>query len=106
MAEQYVFDWYLDTQQLSTFLSRWCALEDDEDRIREEKRALKEEYKDEFPMRATLAAIKVVRTRRKLAEHRKEPMPYKDQDYLQTLVEEHLAQHHEARAERDRLLAR
>lgn len=72
--EQTIFPFYLNETKLAEFLTRHAAIEDEEDHLREEKRLLKDEHADHFPMRAVLTAVKVVRARRKLEQHHKEPM--------------------------------
>lgn len=81
----------LDEQELNLFLTQWVAIENEEDRLREEKRLLKEQYADHFPMRAVLTAVKVVRAKRKLEEHPKEPMRRVHQTVLENLVEQKLS---------------
>ena len=90
MVGQLNFPFVLDTAQLTAFLTRWHTLEDEEVRLREEKRLLKEEYADDFPMRGVLTAIKRVRAARALAAHPKEPMAREHLTALETLVEVHL----------------
>ena len=80
----------LDPTTFTTFLTRWIALEDEEIRLREEKRLLKEEYADELPLRGVLTAIKIVRAQRALEAHPKEPMALTHLAYLEALVEQHL----------------
>jgi hypothetical protein len=89
MTEQLDFPFFLDEEQLIAFLTQWCALEDEEDRLREAKRILKEMHQDHFPMRATLVAIKRVRAQRKLEQHPKEPMSRTHQGYLEARVEKY-----------------
>jgi len=88
--EQLDFPFFLDTDKLSEFLTRWLTIEDEEDRLREEKRLLKEAYTDDFPMRGILTAVKVIRARKKLAEHPRDGIKYVHQGVLEALVEMHL----------------
>ena len=90
MSDQMGFPFYCDEAKLAEFLTRWIAIEQEQDRLREDARLLKEEYKDDFPQRAILTAVKVARARRKLADHPKDPMPYAHQSALEALVEAHL----------------
>ena len=80
----------LDTDALHDFLIRWNALEDEEARLRDEKRLLKEEYADVLPLRGVLTAVKRVRAQRALESHPKEPMARPHLAYLEGLVEQHL----------------
>lgn len=91
MAEQMAFPCVVDEAKLTEFLTAWNALEDEEVRIREEKRLCKEDYKECLPMRAVLTAIKRVRAANALEHHPKEPLARPHQGYLETLVEAHLA---------------
>lgn len=88
--EQLDFPFPLDKKKLTAFLTQWCAIENEEDRLREEKRLLKEEYVDDFPMRGLLVAVKIVRARVKLETHAKEPMQRVHLEYLEALVDQHL----------------
>ena len=89
---QLAWPFILDEQKLRTFLTRYESFEEEEDRLREEKRLLKEDFSQAIPMRAVLAALKIVRTRRKLAAHPKEPMPPQHLALLEAFVEQHLVQ--------------
>lgn len=88
-VEQMAFPFYCDEAALGRFLTSWLTLETEEERLREEKRVLKEQYQEDFPMRAVLAAIKIVRTREGLAAHPKEPLPREHLESLCDLVERH-----------------
>ena len=90
MADQLALPFPLDQAKLTEFLSRWCAIEDEEDRLREDKRLLKEDFAADFPMRGVLTAVKIVRARHKLEAHAKEPMALRHLAYLEALVEQHL----------------
>ena len=90
MAEQTAFPFFVNETKLKEFLTRFCAIEDEQDRLREEIRVLKQDYAAAFPLRGTLAAIKIVRTRRKLADHPKEAMAREHLEGLEALVEAHL----------------
>ena len=89
-GEQLALPFSLDQATLSTFLTRWLAIEDEEDRLREDKRLLKEEYMDDFPMRAMLVAVKRIRALHKLENHPKEGMKREHLVILEALVERHL----------------
>jgi hypothetical protein len=95
--DQLDFPFPLDPQDLQTFLSQWLAIEREEDRLREEKRLLRAEYKDQLPLRGLTTAIKVVRARQKLEQHPKEPMTLAHQGHLEAQVEAYLAGHSGAR---------
>ena len=90
MADQLDFPFYLDEDAFTRFLTQWMALEDEEARLRDAKRLLKEQHQDNFPMRAVLVAIKRVRAQRALEAHPKEPMAREYQTYLEGLVETYL----------------
>lgn len=87
MAKQLEMPLTIDQKNLEEFLAKWCTFEDEEERLREEKRILKERYADYLPMRAVLTAVKVVRAERKLAAHPQDPMPPWQLVTLKTLVE-------------------
>lgn len=87
-SEQMAFPFPLNQAKLTEFLARWCAIEDEEDRLREVKRLLKEDFSTDFPMRGVLTAVKIVRARRKLAEHPTEGMRPEHLASLEALVEQ------------------
>jgi hypothetical protein len=87
---QLAFPFALDLTKLSEFLTRWCAIEDEEERLREDKRLLKEDYAEAFPMRGVLTAIKIVRATAKLEAHPKDGMRRVHLAHLEALVEQHL----------------
>lgn len=91
MMEQLEMPFPLDLDALQTFLTRWITIEDEEERLREEKRLLKTDYQNILPMRAVLTGVKVVRARKKLVDHPQEPMAYRDQGILEAMVLAHLA---------------
>jgi hypothetical protein len=64
--------------------------QDEQARLREELRLLKVDYADRLPLRALTVALKVVRSRRALEAHPKEPLALEHQLFLETLVAEHL----------------
>lgn len=76
----------IDADILKTFLVQYAAIHDEQDRLREELRLLTEEFKDQLPMRAIRTAEKIIRARRKLAEHAKEPMSYALQGAIEAQV--------------------
>jgi hypothetical protein len=90
MTEQLDFPFFLDEKHFTAFLTQWIAIEQEEERLRNEKRQLKELHQDHFPLRGTLVAIKRVRAQRKLEEHPTEPMKREHLTYLEKLVETYL----------------
>lgn len=88
--EQLEFPFYCNQVALAAFLTQRTTIEDEQDRLREELRLLKETYLGEFPLRAVLTALKVTRAHRKLAEHAKEPMSYMHQALLEAFIETHM----------------
>ena len=80
----------VDPETLQAYLTRINALEDEQDRLREDARALRAEHTDTLPLRAIHTALKVVRARRKLAAHAKEPVTLEEQALLEAWVERHL----------------
>ena len=90
MADQMELPLAIDEGQLGTFLTRYVAIENEIDRLNEDKRLLQEEYKPWLPMRATLTAVKVVRAQEKLIHHKKEPMSRVHLALLENLVQRHL----------------
>lgn len=91
LVAQTDFPFLVNEVKLKEFLTRYATMEDEEDRLREEKRLLKVDYETAFPMRAVLTALKVVRAQRKLAEHPKEPCNRVYQAVLEAKIEHHLA---------------
>lgn len=89
-GEQIDLPFPLDQAKLNEFLTRWIAIEEEQDRLREEARLLKEKYMDDFPMRAMLVAVKRVRALHKLENHPKEGMKREHLVRLEALVERHL----------------
>ena len=89
-GEQIDLPFPLDQAKLSEFLTCWIAIEEEQDRLREEARLLKEKYMDDFPMRAMLVAVKRVRALHKLENHPKEGMKREHLATLEALVERHL----------------
>ena len=89
-TEQLDLPFALDQAKLGTFLTRWIAIEEEQDRLREEARLLKEEYAADFPMRAMLVAVKRVRAVIKLENHPKDGMKREHLSVLEGLVEQHL----------------
>lgn len=85
------FPFSFQPDDLRTFLTRASAIEDEMDRLREEMRALRDEYADVLPLRGVTTALKVVRARRKLENHPKEPMRLVHQALLEGEVERTLA---------------
>jgi hypothetical protein len=61
------------------------------DRLREELQGLVELYAESLNLRAVRTAIKVVRARKKLAEHHKDPMSYEHQAEVEAFVADHMA---------------
>src|SRR5215216_4572379 len=80
---QLTFPYPLDANVLDTYLTQSLAIEDEYDRLREMQRQLDMEYKPHLPLRAVRTAIKVIRARRKLEHHAKEPMGLVHQTYLE-----------------------
>ncbi len=89
--EQLDFPFPMNQEKLTEFLGKWLALEEEQDRLREETRLLKESFSDDLPMRGLVAAIKIVRTTHKLEQHPK-GMARKHLAYLAALVEKHMTQ--------------
>lgn len=81
----------VDKHHCGTFLTNYLTIADEMDRLREETQALMETYHTLLPLRAVQTAIKVVRARKKLAEHHKEPMNYDEQAKLEVFIREHIA---------------
>ena len=94
--DQLDFAFPLDKSKLTEFLSKYLAIENEQDRLREELRLLKDDFADALPLRGLLVAVKIVRARLKLENHPKEPMPREHLEYLQTLVEQHLSAEQQA----------
>ena len=94
--DQLDFAFPLNKSKLTEFLSKYLAIENEQDRLREELRLLKDDFADALPLRGLLVAVKIVRARLKLENHPKEPMPREHLEYLQTLVEQHLSAEQQA----------
>ena len=86
----------LDKTKLNEFLTRWIAIEEEEDRLRGEKRILKKDYESSFPMRGVLTAAKRVRALQKLEDHPTEPMKREHLSVLEGLVEKYLLSRRQA----------
>lgn len=93
MSNQLSLAFTVDTHHLTLFLNDYMALEDEIDRLKNELLLCKDHYGHLLPMRATLVAVKVVRARKKLEQHPKEPLPLTNQAYLENLVQCHLDMH-------------
>jgi hypothetical protein len=74
-------------KEMDAFLADWLSLEDEEDRIREAKAALRQAYSARIALRALLVAVKRVRAQRALESHAKDPMPRAYQAQYEALVE-------------------
>lgn len=79
-------------RRMEEFLTHWIAIEEEQEVLREQQRALREEYGEWFCVRALRTAIKVIRARRTLADHPKEPVPVIAQARFEQLVEQYLLQ--------------
>ena len=71
---------------MEDFLTKWVELEEEEDRLREAKRDLKDLYAEDIPLRALLTAVKVVRAQLKLHYRAKDSMPRQVQPHFEHLV--------------------
>ena len=89
-TSQLDFPFPLDAAALTAFLTSWCTLKDEEDRLKAEKCLLKEQYADAFPMRGVLTALKVARATLQLEAHPKEGMARRHLAGLVALGERHL----------------
>ncbi len=90
MSQQLEFFSYLDNATLQSFLMELSEIEREEERLREQKQDLLKEFEERLPIRWIRTAMKVLRARKKLAEHAKEPLQLAHQTELETLVEQHL----------------
>lgn len=99
MPEQLALPFTIDQAELTEFLEKYIALEEEIDRIKADITIHKEQYEDVLPLRAVLTAVKVVRARRKLERHAKEGFPLAHQDAMQGLIEQHYAHQEEAMAQ-------
>lgn len=72
--DQLALPFALDQKDLAEFLTRWVAIQEQEDQLREEKRALKALYADAFPMRPVLAALKILQSTWTLTEDPTTPL--------------------------------
>lgn len=79
----------ISKENLSAFLDTYIALEEEMDRLKAEMLLCKAQYETALPMRAVLVALKVVRARRKLECHPKEPLSLPHQALLESLVHAH-----------------
>ena len=80
----------VDKSQCAAFLTEYLTLADEMDRLRAQMQGLVEEFTDTLPLRAVRTAIKVIRARKKLAEHPKEPCTYANQALIEEVVRGHL----------------
>lgn len=90
-AMQIALPFPVDKTDCAEFLDCYLTFEGEIDRLKTEIATLEAEYKEDLPLRAVKTAIKIVRARKKLAEHHKEPMSYSQQARLEGFVEEHIA---------------
>lgn len=90
MNEQQSLPFHCDTQKLNEYLLRATTIEDEQERLREETRLLREAYADHFPMKAVQAALKIARTRDKIINNAKAPMTLADFALVEAIVERHL----------------
>jgi hypothetical protein len=90
ITEQLDLPFPVDQEKCKTFLDSYLTIEDEIDRLRAELHGLLQDYKTELPIRAVRTAIKVVRARKKLAEHPKEAMRYEQQARLEGLMRDHI----------------
>ena len=94
--DQLDFAFPLNKATLTEFLSKYLAIENEQDRLREELRLLKDDFATALPLRGLLVAVKIVRAQITLETHPKEPMPRPHLEYLQMLVEQHLSAERQA----------
>lgn len=86
MAEQLTFPFPFRQDVFETFLTQLLSLELEQARLAQESTRLREAYTDRLPLRAIATATKVVRARKKLMEHPREPLGYEAQAVLEGLV--------------------
>jgi len=89
-VEQLALPFPLDQAKLRVFLTQWCAIDDEQHRLRAEAVELKQAFQDSLPIRAVLTAVKIVRARRELETHPTGPMCRAWLAHYETMVEQHL----------------
>ena len=72
MTQLPLFPW--DKDQCAAFLTEALTIEDEMDRLRAQLQDLVTDFAERIPLRAMRTALKVVRARKKLSAHPKEPM--------------------------------
>ena len=90
-AEQIPMPFPVQRDHCAEFIGQMFAIDNEMDRLREVTHDLVEQYKNVLPLRAVRTAIKVVRARKKLAEHHTEPLDYAQQALIEGFVAAHIA---------------
>lgn len=90
-AQQLSLGFPVDKPTCAAFLDRYVTIEEEMDRLRQEVQDLVTLFNEDLPLRAVRTAIKVVRARKKLAGHHKEPLPYAQQALIEGFVAQHIA---------------
>jgi uncharacterized protein (UPF0335 family) len=86
MSDQLALPFDVDEKALGEYLTRALAIDNEQDRLRQELQNLKQVYVDLLPLGALSTAIAVVMKRKRRAEHSREPMSYEHQEKLEALV--------------------
>jgi hypothetical protein len=91
MSEQLTFEdlWFTE-DDFRGFVTRLEAYRAEIARLNEEISTLRDEYREILPVRHIETAYGIESKRKKLAEHKREPLGYAEQSRLEALVREHL----------------
>lgn len=88
--DQLALPFPLDTDALTAYVTAFCALKDEEARLREELKVLRENYKNLLPLRGLHAALKIEHTARAVEAHPTEAMPRPHVEALRAWVQQYL----------------
>jgi hypothetical protein len=76
-----------EVEDMHTFLAQWLAIKSEEERLREEKKALRDAYQERIGLKALLTAIRRVEAQRKLEQDQAAPVPRAYQAQYEAVVE-------------------
>jgi hypothetical protein len=76
-----------EVEDMHTFLTQWLAIKSEEERLREEKKALRDAYQERIGLKALLTAIRRVEAQRKLEQDATAPVPRQYQAQFEAVVE-------------------
>lgn len=86
--DQLALPFPIDTLALTNYVTAYCSIEEEQARLREEAKDLRENYKDRLPLRGLHAALKIEGTLLKVEAHPTEGMPRPHVEALRTWVQQ------------------